>query len=493
MNIISPIVAHAETQGDKVAIIIGDKRITYETLVRRAGCIAANLAQRGVKPGDVVAIRCDLADFVCITLGIAWAGATSISFAGLDPDELEDMTRFAGVSFIVTYEKNKLDPLPQWMPAAATLRELQTEGAPDIPVADCADDATWRIGFSSGTTGHRKVIRFGHASSHAKSDLLSRVPKIRGDITLIYLGFALTFAVVYWMRELARGTTVALMDSRQDALDAIAKSQADLIVSSPANAVELVRLIRRTGRRVPPCVKTVMVGGAPISQAHRKLVREYVCPNLWSNYGATEIGLVALVGPELMATQPASAGRVMPWVELEVIGDDGKPLPPLAEGVLRYRSPMLASGYILPPDASDADRHAFDDGWFLSSDRGFVTEGKLLFLAGRESDVINLGGHKVDSAVIESVVEDFPGVLECAAIGVPAISKGAVQVAIFYVSEELLDSDELVKHCAAHLDRWHAPSVYMRVPKLPRNEGGKVMRAGLIAQMRKLAQQKVET
>lgn len=481
MNILAPILAHAAAQGDKVALVTGNERLTYAELARRTSRIAANLARRGVKPGDVVAIRCDHIDFVCATLAIAWTGATSISFAGLRPNELEGMTRHAGVTFIVA---ESFSPKP-WMPGFARLQDLLADGPPDIPLADCADDATWRIGYSSGTTGQRKVIRFSHAAGLAKSDLLSRIPKIRGERTLIHLGFALTFAIAYWMRELSRGVTVVLSAAAVDTVTAIEQSGADLIVSSPANAVELVRLLQKTGRRIPDSVKTVMLGGAPVSPAHRKLVREHLSSNLWINYGATEVGLVALLGPELLEIQPGSAGRVMPWVELEVVDDAGKPVPPLTEGVLRFRSPMMASGYILAADAPDGDRQAFGDGWFRSGDRGFVTEGRLLFLAARESDVMNLGGNKVDPVTVERALEDFPGVLECAAVAVPARSKGTMQVALFYVSDSPLDGEAMRLHCAARLEAWQAPRLFVRAAKLPRNESGKVMRPALIDELRR--------
>jgi long-chain acyl-CoA synthetase len=365
MNIISPIVQHATTRPEKVALLRATNSLTYAQVVRRAGRAAAELSQQGVKPGDAVGLRCESTDFVIMTLAVAWIGAASVPFSTMPKEQLDRLCPLAGVSFLVCNEAQKLDVMPPGVRGFVLVRDALNSKAPEVPVAECADDALWRIGFSSGTTGERKAIRFSHASGAARSKMLSTIPKIRGERTAIHLGYALTFAVVYWMRELFRGTTVALISSKGDPLEQIEAAQPDLLVTSPGNAINLVQVARESGRELPKSITTLMLGGAAVSVAHRKLLREQFCDNLWINYGATEMGLVALLGPDLMDKQPACAGRVMPWVEVQAVGDKGEPVEPGTPGVLRMRSPMMASGYILPADARESDSHAFDDGWYL--------------------------------------------------------------------------------------------------------------------------------
>jgi acyl-coenzyme A synthetase/AMP-(fatty) acid ligase len=485
MNIISPIVRHAKTQPEKVALLRGENSLTYAQVVRRAGRAAAELVQQGVKPGDAVGLRCEAADFVVMTLAVAWAGAVSVPFSTMPKEQLDRLCPLVGVSFLVCNEAQKLDVMPPGVRGFILVRDALNSKAPEIPVADCAEDATWRIGFSSGTTGERKAIRFSHASGAARSKMLSTIPRIRGERTAIHLGYALTFAVVYWMRELSRGTSVALISSKGDALEQIEAAQPDLLVSSPGNAIDLLRVARESGREIPKSITTLMLGGAAVSVAHRKLLREELCDNLWINYGATEMGLVALLGPELMDKQPACAGRVMPWVEVQAVDAEGKPVEAQTPGVLRMRSPMMASSYILPPDARESDAHAFDDGWFLSGDRGFVTGKGLLFLAGRESDVVNLGGNKIDPGAVERVIEQHAGVLECAVVPVQHREGGALRLFAFIVSDAPIDEASIVSHCSAHLPKWQMPHRFIRAKDLPRNESGKVMRAELLKRLRR--------
>jgi acyl-coenzyme A synthetase/AMP-(fatty) acid ligase len=404
-------------------------------------------------------------------------------------EQLDRFCPLAGVSFFVCNEAQKLDALPPGVRGFVMVRDALNSKAPEVPVADCADDALWRIGFSSGTTGERKAIRFSHASGAARSKLLSTIPKIRGQRTAIHLGYALTFAVVYWMRELSRGTTVALIATKGDPLEQIEAARPDLLVTSPGNAISLVQIARESGRELPKSITTLMLGGAAVSVAHRKLLREQFCDNLWINYGATEMGLVALLGPELMDKQPACAGRVMPWVEMQAVDAEGALVEPGTPGVLRMRSPMMASGYILPPGARDSEANAFEGDWFLSGDRGFVTKAGILFLAGRESDVVNLGGNKLDPGAVERVIEQHAGVLECAVVPAQQRGGGALQLFAFVVSDAPVDAESLASHCRAQLPKWQVPHRFLRAKDLPRNEAGKVMRAELLKRLRRKPEQ----
>jgi len=489
MNIISPIVRHAKTQPEKVALLRGENSLTYAQLVRRAGSAAAELVHQGVKPGDAIGLRCEATDFIIMTLAVAWVGATSVSLSTMPKEQLDRLCPLTGVSFLVCNEAQKLDAMPPGVRGFLMVRDAFNSKAPPIPVADREGDAIWRVGFSSGTTGERKAIRFSHASGAARTKLLSSIPKIRGERTAIHLGYALTLAVVYCMRELSRGTAVAFISSKGDPIAQIEAAQPDLLLTSPGNAINLVQAARESGRELPKSITTLMLGGAAVSVAHRKLLREQFCDNLWINYGATEMGLVALLGPELMDRQPTSAGRVMPWVEVQAVDDEGKPVEDGRPGVLRMRSPMMASGYMLPADARESDVHAFDDGWFLSGDRGFVSSGGVLFLSGRESDVVNLGGNKLDPAVVERVVEQHAGVLECAVVPAQRRASGGLKLFAFVVSDAPIDEESLAEHCRAQLPKWQVPHRFVRAKNLPRNEAGKVMRGELLKRLRRKPEQ----
>ena len=193
-------------------------------------------------------------------------------------------------------------------------------------------------------------------------------------------------------------------------------------------------------------------------------------------------GFVAQADASLLAHDPATAGRVLPWVELEAVDDDGRPLPPGATGQLRMRSPYLASGYI---GATGAAAAAFRDGWFYSSDRGMVTAEGLVYLDGRD-DVLNLDGVKVPASRIEAVVAQDPAILECVALTMPD-RVGQAQLLMVVVAPQGVDGEALRPRCLDALDPALVPAAVLVVDQLPHNSAGKVVRHEVAALVRRLA------
>ena len=461
MNVIDAFVRHARATPQKAALHGVARSATYGELAEWAGKLASGLVQRGLRPGDVVAIKVEgilAVDFVAATLGIAWAGGTSVSFQGVPETSGDTTASLCDVRFVLDRK---------------AMKEMLEADLPPVAVADRAPDDIWRIGFSSGTTGERKTMTFCHRNSIAKSELLSGVTEILGNCTFVHLGIALTLGVSYWLRELSRGTTVLVGFDGAEALDAIERFGVDLVVSSPGNTLRLLRVAETSrGGRMPP-IETLMLSGASVTPQQQKIIRSKWCDNLWINYGATEVGLVALLGPELMDRHPDCAGRLAPWAEAQV--NDA--------GLLRLRSPTMASGYLLRADAPEWDRHAFDDGWFQSRDRARITPEGLVFLAAREDDVFNMGGNKIDPVSVEQVIAEWPGVRESAVLALTA-DDGSEVLTAFVVAEGTLDKPGLRKFCRGRLDVWKVPQVFKELPELPRNEAGKVMRNQLAAQFR---------
>src|SRR5205085_476087 len=104
-------------------------------------------------------------------------------------------------------------------------------------------------------------------------------------------------------------------------------------------------------------------------------------------------GLIAVADAALQQSRPRSAGRVVPWMELQAVDKDDAPLPPGKLGRLRMRSMTMAQGYL--GQEGDEPGVGFRDGWFYSGDRGRVHASGLVYLGGRANDVINLSGAKI--------------------------------------------------------------------------------------------------
>jgi acyl-CoA synthetase (AMP-forming)/AMP-acid ligase II len=156
------------------------------------------------------------------------------------------------------------------------------------------------------------------------------------------------------------------------------------------------------------------------------------------------------------------------------------PLPFGQQGILRFKSPTVIGGYL---DDEEATARAFRNGWFYPGDTGSVGAAGYLFLRGRVDDVINLYGNKIDSRLIEELLDGQPEIIESVAI---AVGRGARSPALIVVVEASapFDSEALKRLCLERLGRMYVPDAIVQIDTLPRNESGKVRRRALAASIK---------
>jgi malonyl-CoA/methylmalonyl-CoA synthetase len=171
-----------------------------------------------------------------------------------------------------------------------------------------------------------------------------------------------------------------------------------------------------------------------------------------------------------------SVGLPLPGIELQVVGKDGRPVPPGEVGAVRVRGPNLFREYWRRPEAT---RQAFVGGWFETGDLGVRDAAGFLTLAGRSNDLIITNGYNVYPQVVERVLNACPGVRESAVVGVPDAIHGE-RVTAFVVREDPgLDEGRLRAFWCERLVDYQRPRTVVFVDELPRNALGKVLRAEL--------------
>jgi acyl-CoA synthetase (AMP-forming)/AMP-acid ligase II len=164
-------------------------------------------------------------------------------------------------------------------------------------------------------------------------------------------------------------------------------------------------------------------------------------------------------------------------VEVEVVDDSGKALPPDAVGLLRYRGPGIAEGYYRDEEAS---REAFRDGWFYPGDLAALNERGYIFLRGRRKDMILRGGVNIYPAEIEATLMLHPAVAEAAVFAMPSVEFGE-EIAAFVQLRDAIVVAELRQWCADKLAPYKRPKVITIVEAMPRNSAGKVSKSDLLA------------
>ncbi|MBF6211166.1 AMP-binding protein [Nocardia puris] len=227
-------------------------------------------------------------------------------------------------------------------------------------------------------------------------------------------------------------------------------------------------------------LRVVLTGAAPITPATVRQVIDVFGPILANGYGSTEAGLVSVAGPADLVEEPGTLGRPSLGVSVRILRPDNSIAVPGEIGSIFIRSGLVYSGY--SPDATGrpATKRVVD-GYVDTGDMGHLDAKGRLYLDGRSDDMIVSGGENVFPGEVENRLAEHPGVAEAVVLGTPDPEFGQVLHA-FVVPEpgagELRD-DDLKSHVRERLERYKVPKRFTVVTEIPRNAGGKVLRARL--------------
>ncbi len=218
-------------------------------------------------------------------------------------------------------------------------------------------------------------------------------------------------------------------------------------------------------------------GGMAVQQATAKLWLEKTgCP-IVEGYGLSETSPVACCNPTDSTAYTGSIGLPLPGTEVTLLDDDGREVPAGTSGEIAIRGPQVMAGYWQRPDETAKVMTA--DGYFRTGDIGTVDERGYFRIVDRKKDMILVSGFNVYPNEVEDVLTLMPGVLECAAVGVPDEKAGeAVKVVIVRKNPALTEAD-VKAYCEANLTGYKRPRIIEFRTELPKTPVGKVLRREL--------------
>jgi long-chain acyl-CoA synthetase len=228
-------------------------------------------------------------------------------------------------------------------------------------------------------------------------------------------------------------------------------------------------------------LKWLSHGSSPVGTSVLRRTRNaFPEASLLHIYGATETAPILTLLPdehELLDTPQAhSCGKSAIGVELEIIDQFRKALPPREIGEVRVRGANIAHGYWNKPEETE---RAFGEGWYLTGDLGYLDETGHLFLVDRAKDMIVTGGENVYSIEVEEVLYAHPLVSEVAVFGVPDDRWGEAVHAVV-VSSGALAEEELIVHCRPRISGYKIPKrIEFRSEPLPKSGAGKILKREL--------------
>jgi acyl-CoA synthetase (AMP-forming)/AMP-acid ligase II len=472
VNITDQFLFQAQSEPTALAVCAPGTRynaVSYGRLAVFVGNIAAHGRQAGIRPGDTVAIAVgDPIFHLALILGMAKLGAVTVSMLGTTlPGEVAATAVLTERAVGLVNAGRLIFVDPTWV-----------EGDGQIPIASAATDddlAITRIALTSGTTGDQKAVALRNIDIVRRLQAYNVAFGNRASVcsrVFIDVGLSTSYGFTWTLHVLSRGGAVFFRGADPaETMQAFGLYKVQCMVASPAGIAEFLDYYEQSPGFVSP-FGVLFASGSLLSRTLSERVRARMGNHLITTYGSTEVSPVAAAAAYRVADTPGAVGYVMPWLSVEAVDENDQPVRVGSEGIIRIRGDTCVAGYIGNPPGSE---EIFRDGWFYPGDIGAVTKERLLIISGREKAVLNLGGDKVNPETIEMALLSCPGVMHAAAFG-KANSLGIDEVWAVVVTLSDLNAEAIRAHCARRLPSAFVPARIVTVPRIPRNEMGRIER-----------------
>ncbi len=224
-------------------------------------------------------------------------------------------------------------------------------------------------------------------------------------------------------------------------------------------------------------LKISVGGGMAVTSATAKLWLEKTgCP-IVEGYGLSETSPSATCNPVDSTSFTGTIGLPMPGTDMKLIDDDGKEVPLGEPGEIAIKGPQVMAGYWQRPD--ETAKVMTSDGFFRTGDIGVVDERGYFKIVDRKKDMILVSGFNVYPNEVEDVIGNMPGVLECAAVGVPDEKAGEAVKLVIVKKDAAVTEADVRKYAEAHLTGYKRPKVVEFRTELPKTNVGKILRREL--------------
>ena len=224
-------------------------------------------------------------------------------------------------------------------------------------------------------------------------------------------------------------------------------------------------------------LKISVGGGMAVTQGTARLWLDKTgCP-ICEGYGLSETSPSATCNPVDTTAYSGTIGLPIPSTDLKLLDDDGHEVPPGTPGEIAIKGPQVMAGYWQRPDETAKVMTA--DGYFRTGDVGVVDERGYFKIVDRKKDMILVSGFNVYPNEIEDVLSQMPGVLECAAVGVPDEKAGEAVKVVLVKKDQSLSESDVRSFCEANLTGYKRPKVVEFRTELPKTPVGKILRREL--------------
>jgi long-chain acyl-CoA synthetase len=492
LNLASILQGSAEARPDHVAVRCGERALRYAELDRAARGVATALRERGIAPGESVAILVpNLPEFSIAYFGILYAGCTVVPLnVLLSAPEVEYHLKDSRARLLVAHPLFG-DPARAGAAAAGvdlvwaagegagTLAELAAAEPWASPHPTLATD-TAVILYTSGTTGKPKGAELTHSNLLINCSVV--VPKLAppgpDEVALGVLPLFHSFGQTCIQNaSIATGNTFTLLPrfGPEEAFQIIERDRVTIFAGVPTMYFALLHHAPTRAYDLSS-LRWCMSGGAPMPAEVMKAFEAKFGVDVYEGFGLSETSPVASFNMKGRPRTPGSIGYPVWGVEMAILDDDDRPVPDGERGEICIRGHNVMKGYLGRPDAT---KEALRNGWFHSGDIGIRDPNGSFRIVDRKKDMILRGGFNVYPREVEEVLYGHEAIVEAAVVGVPHESHGEEVKAVVVSRDPKLTADELIAWCKQRLAAYKYPRLVEFTESLPKGPTGKILKRGL--------------
>jgi fatty-acyl-CoA synthase len=473
------VAASAARYPDELAVIDDERRVTFAELWARSERIAAGLGAQGVGVGTVVGVLArNHAGFVEAATAVSATGADLVLMnTGFAGPQLADVVEHEGVAVLI--HDDDFADVVAGCGAETIIDEAALEALASEPGAIGPPEKFGRtVILTSGTTGRPKGASRSSDPDQieAVAAVIDKIPLRLRDTQVIAAPLFHAWGLSHLLLGLSRSAT-SVLARRFDpsvTLAATSSHDAEVLVVVPVMLSRILDLDDAVlSAQRTPHLRAIAASGSAIGPGLVRRILDHFGPVLYNLYGSTEVAVATIATPADLQIDPATAGRVVLGTRIEILDADGDPVPDGEIGRVFVGSAMPFDGYT---NGGDKERIR---GLLSSGDMGRF-DGGLLFIEGRDDDMIVSGGENVFPAEVEELLRGHAGIADAAVIGVDDVEFGQA-LAAFVVLESgaEIGVEDVRAHVKEQLARHKVPRTVTFLDELPHNATGKLLRRTL--------------
>ena len=490
----------AKRFGDKTALILPERQLSFNELETLTNRCANALAKLGVKPGDRVTLYSgNCWEWIVSYYGALKTGAVINPInVMLTPGEVEFVANDCGATVIIASHEKALsiqgvkensqvkeliafgdETLPEGL---LSFNELLANSDDSFEMGDIDPESLSTIGYTSGTTGHPKGACLSHRNILLNIALTALMHQRAENETIVNaLPCPHVYGNVVMSVAIQNGMTLVLHPAfdEKTILQSIQDHGATMFDGVPTMYMFLLNHPEFDNYDLSS-LRCCTVGGQTMPTPKMEEVEQrFGCPliELW---GMTELGGLGTTFASNGPIKHGSIGVALPYTEARIADteDASKTLPAGEVGELMIKGGIVMQGYY---GNEQATRDTIEpDGWLHTGDVASMDEDGCVFIVDRKKDMIITAGFNVYPAEIERIVAGHPDVALVAVGSIPDEEKGELAKAYIVPKTGVTpNSDDIIAYCREHLAAYKVPRAVQFVDDLPKTSTGKVMRREL--------------